>query len=406
MPSYGNQPISLTDSTVLGGAGFELNKAAGRNFVHTGADATARLAAGSKVCLVEAGRALSRDDLLQLTLETAQQALDIDGASDGRFLSLPDAHTDHVLWWRDGADEARILLQTSTHMSAHLSVSATITRADGTTEKVETASPIPWHPALRHFRYSQTTTDLFESYRYLFLAVESALSQRWPKPSSEGEAAWFERCNRELAKLGVDFASFGGPSPDPVKIFSDEQYKSFRCALFHAKIGSGGVWIPGGPAEDRRLVMDAHASIGGYLREVFQHALGAQTHGGGVTIAGVNLMLTSFKDELVLGVTEDDTPVAESDEAASPRGLPVTAMSTTYLGIADSKGFAHEFSAEIAVRDMQSPVVRRCVSWVPDALMTGGGVEFLDVSGFTTFEHRLRWHYSKHWGGLNARFKF
>jgi hypothetical protein len=231
MASIDGITLAIDSSEVMAGAAFELDEPAGRSFKFENDAGVGMLEAEASTCVVETGHTLGRDDLLELVLEVAHQVLDVDGFMDGRFRSMPDCYTDHVLWWHE-SDGARLFLQTSTHMSTHVSATATVNRADGT-KAIETARP-EWTRAMRFLRFSQTTRDLFASYRYLFLAVEGALSDKWPKQPHEGEQAWLLRCNQELVTRGVDFSTFDGGYSSAAE-FTDHQYKSFRCALFHAK---------------------------------------------------------------------------------------------------------------------------------------------------------------------------
>jgi hypothetical protein len=401
--TYGGHVIPLGRPDVECGAGFELDGPAPRDFSFRDGSLAGHLSAGSRICLVTVGSAASPVDLLEIGLETAHRALDLDGVKDGRFLALPDSYTDHILWWRDAGGQSRVVLSVSSYLGVHVSASVQVVHEDGGTEPIRDHLPA-WHPAMRHFRFSQKTSDLFESYRYLFLAIESALSARWPR-GSEGELAWFLRCNRSLERLGVDFSAFAGPGVDPVEAFSRSQYESFRCALFHAKVTASS-FLPGGGEEDRRLVFAALGRLGQYVHEVFKHAIGAPTYSGGMTLQGIQSLIDTFKDELILVVTEDDSPAHESDTEVSPKGLPITELPTRYLGVADGLGYAHDFVGEAPVSAMRSTLVRRVVSKVPSALMTAGTVESLDVNGFHTFEHRHRWDQSRRWGGINARFKY
>src|SRR5664279_4158410 len=57
-----------------------------------------------------------------------------------------------------------------------------------------------WHESFRYYRLSQTTDDLFDAYRNVYLALESVLSTISPQKVNaatgriaEQEGQWFER---------------------------------------------------------------------------------------------------------------------------------------------------------------------------------------------------------------------
>jgi hypothetical protein len=400
MASIDGIPLRRGSGGTVAGAAFELDKEAGRSFELATDYGTGRLEAGAATCVVELDHQLGRQELLEVALDLASQTLDVDGFMDGRFRSMPDCYTDHVLWWHE-ENGARLLLRSSAHMSVHASVTATKTRADGSQETIETTPP-EWTRAMRFLRFSQTTRDLFASYRYLFLAIEAALSEKRPKKPGEGEHNWFLRCNEQLEAGGVDFTSFDGGYSSAVD-FTQHQYKSFRCALFHAKAAATS-FLPGGATEDRALVAGALGGLGQYVREVFNDSIGTRGYSGGMTLQGIQGMVGGFSSSLTLGVTEDRTPVSEDDAAASPLGLPVTWLPTQSLGPTDGMGFFHGFGGQCEVADLKSTRIRRTVSRADDGLMTAGNVRDLDVAGFETFEQRLDWHHAVRSGGINARF--
>ncbi len=139
----------------------------------------------------------------------------------------------------------------------------------------QSAAPMRWMPVLRYYRLSQTRNDVFDAYRYIFLAFEALLEGLYPIKRKEGERTWMLRAMREIGKK-VNLTGFiQGPSTDPVSAFIDGQYINVRLRLFHAKKSSGTKPHEGIPEED---VARACSNLTRFCREVLnqQYALGGK----------------------------------------------------------------------------------------------------------------------------------
>lgn len=112
---------------------------------------------------------------------------------------------------------------------------AVIRRADGTIE-VPAEQQFTWMPAFRFYRLSQSTLDLFDAFRNLYLSLEALLDHFWPKTSGEQEKQWLDRA---LVQAGtrVNFSQLAMPDAgDPIREIAGRIY-NVRIHLFHAKTG-------------------------------------------------------------------------------------------------------------------------------------------------------------------------
>jgi hypothetical protein len=263
--------------------------------------------------------------------------------------------------------------------------------------------PLPtWHEAFRYFRYSQLRDDLYAAYREAFLAVESLLSSYSPKSKGESETKWHLRTNRLLEANGLDFSQINGTtSTDPVAEFVSVQFNAHRCSHFHAKVGSDH-FLPG-VLSDRHLVTDSLEKLGRYITEASRIICGTQTLVGSLTFGGMKMSLESFTNDLILAVSPDSQPVLAEDTQISPNGFPVTKLQTIYEGIIDGLGYEFGFLGKIDVKELESPFIAKIVSFVPKALLYGGNIPILDLSGADKFEFRLIFYYSSN-SGLKGGF--
>ena len=72
--------------------------------------------------------------------------------------------------------------------------------------------PPQHHAAYRYLRYSEAASNVFDAYRNMFLALESALDHIASKQQGEGETDWL---GRGLATNTI--CSFGDLRPDPAR---------------------------------------------------------------------------------------------------------------------------------------------------------------------------------------------
>ena len=91
------------------------------------------------------------DDVMAEALEIAQRALDLEAGQGGEPLSLPRVDEQHIVWWRDGA---QVILRLVLSRPYFFSISG------GTGAR---RPPATWSPALRFFRLSQLSEDIFDA---------------------------------------------------------------------------------------------------------------------------------------------------------------------------------------------------------------------------------------------------
>ena len=180
----------------------------------------------------------SHDELTAAARDYANRALDLMAVRSIGSYALAD-QTSPFIWW-GGAPNTTIRIVSETNTTFSLTIG-------GLPNPAQSA----WHESMRYFRMSQTTTDLFDAFRNLYLALESILSTIAPvrlgprgRPA-EGESAWTRRALGEAAHVlqahnsGLTFDRYlGTPSTgDPVSAVFDNLYRGVRSSVFHAKNG-------------------------------------------------------------------------------------------------------------------------------------------------------------------------
>lgn len=406
MASVDRVDFGLQDPRFTAGAAFHLS-------VPVAADATITLAQGACVSL-SSGHAFAivrlpsvprggARELLVETYEAAQCALDIVTVSPStQGLTIPNGHQEHFLWWRR---RKRTTLRYTSRVVSTSSASANgvVMRSDGTVVPPPPPTPITWHPSLRYFRLAQTTDDLYNAYRNMYLAFEAIMSDKVaPRLANEKEGVWLERA-LSIFNQTLPLASYVKPGvTNPIKAFIKEQYKAHRCALFHAKSGEGPL-LPGSLAE-RTQVGRALERLAQLVLNAIRHYLAGRRGSSGLTIyAFAKITEHMHNSGLTMAISEDDTPFEKQQTSVSPRGMAVVDLRTRYEGAID--GIGHELATfgEIDVRGLPPMIIRTVGSHVAGTMTTRAVIPGVELAGVDTFETQLVWVH-RNQGELNRQF--
>jgi len=214
-----------------------------------------------------------------------------------------------------------------------MNMSVNMTQTDSSGNVIN--PPLPpepvWNESFRYYRLSQSSTDLFEAYRNLFLAFEALLNHICPKNRREGEGAWLRR-SLGIINSRVNLSQFTQTeNEDPIDYIFNSQYRDIRCNLQHAKFPSAT--LPHsllGPSE----VKQAYSELVKIWRSIAGDYLNVPTAGGVVTYAGFEHMMANVSEQGVsLFYTSDNSPPQKQDTKISPNGKPAyECISTKYKG--------------------------------------------------------------------------
>lgn len=193
---------------------------------------------------------LSEDKILEQGFKYCQRAIDLVSIEYIEKLDILETGNFHTILYKK--DDKFILKQVQTAFST-LKAKANAQVIDTITGNVipQPAPLVPeWTPALRYYRLSQNTNDLYEAYKNAFLCFEFILNEIHPiilnsngRPR-EHEKPWFiaalrdiiDNKNNNSGNENIDLLINYLPSTssDPIRDFIEDQYK-IRCELFHAK---------------------------------------------------------------------------------------------------------------------------------------------------------------------------
>jgi hypothetical protein len=269
--SFDELPLRLD----AGGAVILLTQRPGRNWVERLPEGVeVRVANSSPGITVEGFDSdCSLDELPALTRDYANRALDLMAVRSIGSYALADQESPFICW--SGVPHATLRVVSEVHANFSLTVGGQ-----------PNPPPAVWHESMRYFRMSQTTTDLFDAFRNIYLALESILSTIAPiqlkvnSRPAEGEGAWTKCALGEAARVlqshnsSMTFDRYlaNPPAGGAVNMVFDDLYRAVRNAVFHAK--NGRVFALPQNQRDRQQVADSLARYAMLYTDLAEPVLG------------------------------------------------------------------------------------------------------------------------------------
>lgn len=212
--------------------------------------------------------------------QAANLALDVYYGHGGRSMFLAHMDSPYIVGWMEsGSYTLRIVGRYL--MTSRLRMKVQVRDTEGNV--IEQSRPQrEWYESLRYYRVSESSTDLYDSFRNLYLALEALLSRAVPpNGKTERETVWLKRALREVART-VDLAPYA-PKTSQVEAASDaihqELYVDLRTAIFHAKTGRA-TWAPQ-DWSSRPLLIEARVRYARLFRALAAAYLNTPYPGGG-----------------------------------------------------------------------------------------------------------------------------
>ena len=172
------------------------------------------------------------------------------------------------------------------------------------------------HAGFRYFRLAQTTDDLFDAYRNMYLAFELLLSTHCPKMSREKEIDWLRRAisaasaDIPLTGLGID------EQTDLVETIINKVYQDARLPLFHAKEGRA-FYIPQDNPSARIVISYALNILTKLVVRLAEKWYSARHMGGGVFFGWVYDNVRTQLASSTIYVSNYDGPFDPSEQDLS-----------------------------------------------------------------------------------------
>lgn len=328
---------------------------------------------------------LDRSALLSTGLEYAQRCLDIVSFEKRSEALLANPSATHVVLFQRDSTLVLQHVDVSTIGVGIGAATLVVKDKDGNVNE-EPVQPPVWTPGLRFYRLSQSSSDLYEAYRNLFLGLETLLDTLHPKKPREQERKWLLRALTAVAEAAGLQLLLPKDAGDPAAYIVDTQYDRIRLRLFHAKPSKSGKPLD---LPDPEEVTAAYERLIRIWRQIAERCLSVRSGGGGaMTYVGFKMMMDgALSSGLTMYFTEDDSPLQKSDSEISPLGKPLFPFhKTAYLG-ETAPGRVSLLGLFACQAGKNLPVIHRIGAKAGQSLLLVGGITGgLEISGVDVFE--------------------
>ncbi|HET7662949.1 MAG TPA: hypothetical protein VFK31_04845 [Rhodanobacteraceae bacterium] len=274
-------------------------------------------AAGKSTIVARSTQAIGRQEVIAAGTECIQRYLDLLSYERFKVSELAGIGDGHVMLYTDG-DRRVVEVMVTDDLVLGVSATGVVYDRDGNPKPTPPGPPPVWTPALRFYRLSQASGDLYEAYRNLWLGLEALLSTISAKRVDEGERKWLRRV---LAEVGarIDVRPLLPDSRGLADYMLTDQYERMRCYLFHAK-PEEGMAAPTLP--DPEALALAYAQLIRIWRDIAHHLVGVRQGGiGVVTYEGFRaLLFAPFSSGLGVVYSDARAPAGNEDTLINPGG--------------------------------------------------------------------------------------
>jgi hypothetical protein len=232
------------------GAAFQLRKPASEAIVIEHTDGIVTIRAGAPCVTVELRNATPEPRVRDTAWRVVQEAFDIRAATHRQALSTFRGDHEYAYWLLTSDGYALVIVDVL-HSQWNMNATPSVTPGPNSPAQPPPPPPVPYHPALRFYRLSQLSEDLYDAFRNAYLALECVVSDVSLKQPSESEPAW-------LTRVLVGPLADAVPGGLIVAESVEKIYKFGRLPLFHAKTGSV-FYVPQG--EERAEIQSSLATL-------------------------------------------------------------------------------------------------------------------------------------------------
>lgn len=312
----GNIPLVNSQESTDCGAAFTLIAPAKNDVILQLESSEIEIKQGQRDAVVRFRGAIGASETFQKGHIYIQQGLDLASILGKLDTIIQDAEEEYILWWTEST--GLVVRLTSTATMA-MSVQSRIQITD-TAGNIVPPAPIhgQHHFGFRHYRLAQSTDDLYDAYRNMYLAFEALLSSRYPKKkppelkNNEKENDWLVR-GLNAAKDDLSLNGIVPNALDPVKAIMDIIYYDARLPLFHAKNGEK-IYTPLNSPSDRNNVSKALKILTRIVLQMAAKWFGVRRGGGMVNLGLFLERTTKLLEECKMLVTDDASPVNLSEK--------------------------------------------------------------------------------------------
>lgn len=224
-----------------------------------------RLIAEAPCLTVELHTTVETDAVRDECWRIAQEALDVHAATHRKAYATKHGDSSFTTWKLE--PDGYTLTVTDTGESRWFVHAVGVVHSPpGSPPPPPPLPPVQPHPALRYYRLSQLSHDLFDAFRNAYLALEYLVSEVSQKGTRESEPDWLIRVLSGTLAAAI-------PSGIDIRSFVSSVYEHGRLPVFHAK-AYRTVYLPQGI--ERSSVQGTFETLQLVLASIQHHQLDAR----------------------------------------------------------------------------------------------------------------------------------
>ncbi|WP_295441231.1 hypothetical protein [uncultured Thiodictyon sp.] len=347
-------PISLFEvsSALPSGAAFSLTSPASSDAALVFPGAEIELRAGQRDAVVRFNGAEDPKAAFSEGHRLAQQGLDLLSVLGRCDAVIQDAESEHLIWWSE--PNGVVLRYVSTFMMPFAVGQPTLLVKDKDGNVIPPPPVQPRHHiGFRYYRLAQTTDDLFDAYRNMYLAFEVLLSNSIPIEKGEREINWLNRA-LTAAQSSIRLNDLvPAQSSNAVKSVLDTVYRDARLPLFHAKVGKA-FFSPQESSIERQTVSTALGILTHIVLRMGEAWFSARRMGGGVYFAWVNKNIEQALANCSMIATNHSGPFLAEESNLTHERFQSAIQLTTRLAPELQRESAPAIFGTIAAKDLDS----------------------------------------------------
>jgi hypothetical protein len=331
LPAASIDRMPFFDGASTGGA-FRLSGAAAESATELIRDWRIEVRAGSEIVVARGEGGARYEEARDDALAAANRGLDFMCLRGATPLAIRHSEIEHIVWW---SEDSRSVVRLLSIPTINVDFSAT-----GTGGTPVVPPPPEWQESARYFRLSQLTDDLFDSFRNVYLALESILDHLAPQRPGEREGDWFHRALTEAGTI----VTLAGHAPkgaaDPVQALFDELYLSTRNLVFHAKATRAYLLPQSSPK--RRAVEETTRRAAYLYLALAEQIIHLRPPSSGITPVFWRMQIDGLAPQLGIVVTNDPAPFSSDETEINPSGGELVELSVSRAPDYDQP-FQHAF---------------------------------------------------------------
>lgn len=300
----------ISDDVCSSAVAFNLKTPSSINEIYTKNNWQIELKAGRQSIIARTPNILPHNDIIRIGFILCEELLDLISIRLRGNLLLDKPGDNNILLFKNNGD---YIIQHRDFLDYSIGIESSCHSIDKNGNIISLTNEMKpaWHHAFRYYRFSQTSSHLFEAYRYLWLAFEALLQSICPKKDGKENG----ETTKEWIKRALNGVGLSG---------NIDQYVKIRNKLSHSKAkGDISFYNDLNP----EVVSDAYKGLIRIWRQIVLNLFKFKLSGGIIPNDGLNSIISILRDNLKLYLSDDSTPPSNDAAQVSPLNLNIIRFS-------------------------------------------------------------------------------